>query len=135
MLHYTPHIHYTYKHTTHSTHYTLHIQTHHTHHTQTHSTHSTHKHTPHRNTLHTQIHSTNSTHYTHHTQTYYISTTQLLTTSLILPRLDYCNSPFYSLSYKDKLILHKLQNNAIRLIYNLPNYSRQHITPLRKKLH
>ena len=63
------------------------------------------------------------------------STTQLLATSLILPRLDYCNSTFYSLSYKDKLILHKLQNNAIRLIYNLPKYSRQHITPLRKKLH
>ena len=63
------------------------------------------------------------------------NTAKLLATSLILPRLDYCNSCLYASSQSIINKLQRLQNSAIRFIFNITKYSRQHISPLRTKLH
>ena len=59
-----------------------------------------------------------------------------LVNSLILSHLDYCNAVYYGLP--DYLIneLQKIQNAAIRFIFNLYGRKRrEHITPYLKKLH
>ena len=48
---------------------------------------------------------------------------------------DYCNLSFSHITTIHQSILQKLQNDSIRLIYNLPKYSRTHISPLRNSLH
>ena len=63
------------------------------------------------------------------------NTAKLLATSFILPRLDYCNSCLYASSQSIINKLQRLQNSAIRFIFNITKYSRQHISPLRTKLH
>ena len=63
------------------------------------------------------------------------TTAKLLATSLILPRLDYCNSCLYASSQSIINKLQRIQNSAIRFIFNITKYSRHHISPLRTKLH
>ena len=60
---------------------------------------------------------------------------KLLVTSLILPRLDYCNSTLNSLPAHTIKMLTKLQYRAIRTIFRIKKYSRQHITPYMKSIH
>ena len=60
-----------------------------------------------------------------------LKTAPLLATSLLLSRLDYCNSAFHLAPFSLIKTLQKLQNDAMRL-FNLPNYSRQRIYQLRK---
>ena len=60
---------------------------------------------------------------------------KLLVTSLILPRLDYCNSTLNSLPAYTIKMLTKLQYRAIRTIFRIKKYSRQHITPYMKSIH
>ena len=60
---------------------------------------------------------------------------KLLVNSLILPRLDYCNSTLNSLPAHTIKMLTKLQYRAIRTIFRIKKYSRQHITPYMKSIH
>ena len=60
---------------------------------------------------------------------------KLLVTSLILPRLDYCNSTLNSLPVHTIKMLTKLQYRAIRTIFRIKKYSIQHITPYMKSIH
>ena len=60
---------------------------------------------------------------------------KLLVTSFILPRLDYCNSTLNSLPAHTIKMLTKLQYRAIRTIFRIKKYSRQHITPYIKSIH
>ena len=60
---------------------------------------------------------------------------KLLVTSLILPRLNYCNSTLNSLPAHTIKMLTKLQYRAIRTIFRIKKYSRQHITPYMKSIH
>ena len=59
---------------------------------------------------------------------------KLLVTSLILPRLDYCNSTLNSLPAHTIKMLTKLQYRAIRTIFRIKNVSLQHITPYMKSI-
>ena len=61
------------------------------------------------------------------------SVTKKLVTSLILSRLDYCNSLLANTSKELIHPLQKCQNNAARLIMRVKK--RDHITPLLKQLH
>ncbi|KAI4889762.1 hypothetical protein NFI96_019377, partial [Prochilodus magdalenae] len=56
--------------------------------------------------------------------------TQLLVQSLVISRLDYCNSLLASLALRT---LELVQNAAARLIFNLPKFT--HLTPLLRSLH
>ena len=60
---------------------------------------------------------------------------QLLVTSLILPRIDYCNSTLHRLSRNYITPFTKLLYSAARIFYRIPKYSRTHITPYLKILH
>ena len=60
-------------------------------------------------------------------------TTKTLVTSLILSRLDYCNSLLAGLNNKYLNRLQVIQNNAARLITR--SKKRDHVTPLLKELH
>ena len=53
--------------------------------------------------------------------------------SCILSQLDYCNAVFGSLNESQIQILQKIQNSAVRFIFNLS--LRDHITPYLKELH
>ena len=62
-----------------------------------------------------------------------IDATKTLVTSLILSRLDYCNSLFCSMSCENINKLQLLQHHAARLIFG--TNKRDHITPILIKLH
>ena len=58
---------------------------------------------------------------------------QLLVQSLVISRLDYCNSLLAGLPASASKPLQRIQNAAARLVFNLPKYS--HVTPLFRDLH
>ena len=60
---------------------------------------------------------------------------QLLVTSLILPRIDYCNPTLHRLPRNSITPFTKLLYSAARIVYRIPKYSRTHITPYLKILH
>ncbi|KAK3552959.1 hypothetical protein QTP86_029619 [Hemibagrus guttatus] len=59
--------------------------------------------------------------------------TQVLVQSLVISRLDYCNSLLAGLPLNAIRPLQMIQNAAARLVFNLPKFS--HTTPLRHSLH
>lgn len=59
--------------------------------------------------------------------------TQLLVQSLVISRLDYCNSLLAGLPQNAIRPLQMIQNAAARLVFNLPKFS--HTTPLLRSLH
>ncbi|KAI4886774.1 hypothetical protein NFI96_006694 [Prochilodus magdalenae] len=59
--------------------------------------------------------------------------TQLLVQSLVISRLDYCNSLLAGLPLWAIRPLQLVQNAAARLIFNLPKFT--HVTPLLRSLH
>ncbi|KAK3522577.1 hypothetical protein QTP86_024997 [Hemibagrus guttatus] len=65
----------------------------------------------------------------------FISTqaTQVLVQSLVISRLDYCNSLLAGLPLNAIRPLQMIQNAAARLVFNLPKFS--HTTPLLRSLH
>ncbi|KAI4882229.1 hypothetical protein NFI96_003599 [Prochilodus magdalenae] len=58
---------------------------------------------------------------------------QLLVQSLVISRLDYCNSLLAGLPLQAIRPLQLVQNAAARLIFNLPKFT--HVTPLLRPLH
>ncbi|KAK3548011.1 hypothetical protein QTP70_002319 [Hemibagrus guttatus] len=60
-------------------------------------------------------------------------TTQVLVQSLVISRLDYCNSLLAGLPLNAIRPLQMIQNAAARLVFNLPKFS--HTTPLLRSLH
>ncbi|KAK3553718.1 hypothetical protein QTP70_007565 [Hemibagrus guttatus] len=59
--------------------------------------------------------------------------TQVLVQSLVILRLDYCNSLLAGLPLNAIRPLQMIQNAAARLVFNLPKFS--HTTPLLRSLH
>ena len=62
-----------------------------------------------------------------------ISTTKVLMSSLVLSKLDYCNSLFYGTSKKILQKLQRVQNTAAKIVFGAKKYD--HVSPLLKKLH
>ena len=58
-----------------------------------------------------------------------------LVTSLVLSKLDYCNSLYYGIGANEIKKLQSVQNSAIRLIYGKSKYDRAPISHLFLKLH
>ena len=58
---------------------------------------------------------------------------QHLVQSLVISRLDYCNSLLAGLPASAIKPLQRIQNAAARLVFNLPKFS--HVTPLFRDLH
>jgi len=66
----------------------------------------------------------------------HLLSTELATTlacSLILNRLDYCNSVLYSAPASSIQVLQRVQNNAVRIVLQAPR--RSHVQPLLHELH
>ncbi|KAI4899623.1 hypothetical protein NFI96_001494 [Prochilodus magdalenae] len=59
--------------------------------------------------------------------------TQLLVQSLVISRLDYCNSLLAGLPLRAVRPLHLVQSDAAHLIFNLSKFT--HVTPLLRSLH
>ncbi|XP_051791037.1 uncharacterized protein LOC127529889, partial [Erpetoichthys calabaricus] len=59
--------------------------------------------------------------------------TQLLVQTLVISKLDYCNSLLSGLSLKATRPLQLIQNAAARLVFDIPKFS--HTTPLLQNLH
>ncbi|KAI4880139.1 hypothetical protein NFI96_009035 [Prochilodus magdalenae] len=59
--------------------------------------------------------------------------TQLLVQSLVISRLDYCNSLLVGLPLQAVRPLQLIQNAAAQLIFNLPKFN--HMTPLLRSRH
>ncbi|KAK3525562.1 hypothetical protein QTP70_000161 [Hemibagrus guttatus] len=59
--------------------------------------------------------------------------TQVLVKSLVISRLDYCNSLLAGLPLNATRPLQMIQNAAAQLVFNLPKFS--HTTPLLRSLH
>ncbi|KAI4877945.1 hypothetical protein NFI96_031159 [Prochilodus magdalenae] len=59
--------------------------------------------------------------------------TQLLVQSLVISKLDYCNSFLAGLPLQAIRLLQLVQNAAAQLIFNLPKFT--HVTPLLRSLH
>uniref|UniRef100_A0A8C4X3N7 Reverse transcriptase domain-containing protein n=1 Tax=Erpetoichthys calabaricus TaxID=27687 RepID=A0A8C4X3N7_ERPCA len=59
--------------------------------------------------------------------------TQLLVQTLVISKLDYCNSLLSGLSLKATRPLQLIQNAAARLVFDIPKFS--HTTPLLRNLH
>ncbi|KAI4877826.1 hypothetical protein NFI96_007199 [Prochilodus magdalenae] len=59
--------------------------------------------------------------------------TQLLVQSLVISRLDYCNSLLAGLPLRAIRALQLVQNAAARLIFRLPRFT--HVSPLLRSLH
>ena len=62
-----------------------------------------------------------------------LSTTKTLMCTLILSKLDYCNSLFYGIPTKLLDKLQKVQNAAAKIVFKAKKID--HVTPLLKKLH
>ncbi|KAF7704303.1 hypothetical protein HF521_021375 [Silurus meridionalis] len=62
-----------------------------------------------------------------------IQAAQLLVQSLVISRLDYCNSLLAGLPLNAIRPLQMIQNAAARLVFNQPKFS--HTTPLLRSLH
>ena len=62
-----------------------------------------------------------------------VDVTKTLVTSLILSRLDYCNSLFCNMTNENIEKLQLLQNHAAKLIYRAKK--KDHVTPLLYQLH
>ena len=58
-----------------------------------------------------------------------------LATALILSRYDYCNVLLNNIQQHSTNSLQVLFNNTVRVIYNIPTFSRTHISPLTVSLH
>ena len=58
-----------------------------------------------------------------------------LATALILSRFDYCNVLLNNIQQHSANSLQVLFNNTVRVIYNIPKFSRTHISPLTASLH
>ena len=58
-----------------------------------------------------------------------------LATALILSRFDYCNVLLNNIQQHSTNSLQVLFNNTVRVIYNIPKFSRTHISPLTASLH
>ena len=54
---------------------------------------------------------------------------------LVLSKIDFCNSIFYDLPDCDLRSLQILINGAVRLVTDLPRFSREHISPFLIDLH
>ena len=60
-------------------------------------------------------------------------TAQLIQTLITSRRLDFCNSILYNLPNKQIERLHRIQNQAARMLKRIPR--RNHITPVLSELH
>ena len=58
---------------------------------------------------------------------------QTLIHALVIGRIDYCNSILYGLPARELTKLQRLQNSAVRIIFNIPKMC--HITPVLRELH
>ena len=58
-----------------------------------------------------------------------------LVSTLVLTKLDYCNSLYYGLNTQLIKKLQVVQNSALRLIYGINRYDRSHATPIFTELH
>jgi len=56
-----------------------------------------------------------------------------LVCSLVLTRLDYCNSVLYGAPASSIQVLQRVQNNAVRIVLQGPR--RSHVQPLLRELH
>ena len=58
-----------------------------------------------------------------------------LVSTLVFSKLDYCNAHYYVLTSDLTNRMQVVQNNTLRLVYNIHRYGRKHTSPLFMKLH